>query len=154
MVSLEQEEAMEANRPRPKYLIISAVPRYQEDAWVNGIEEPEPPAASRMPGLINGVLELWIDLDLCRVAYWPEGTTARTHYKVCDDGAYWLLDEHGSRLDECGPYVPEMVTPGGFGDYLGLSIGSDGRVYEYKNIGTAEAPKYEPWRPGRFAEGF
>ena len=140
---------MEANRSRPKYLIISAVPRYQEDAWVDGVEEPEPPAAPRMPGLINGVLELWIDLDLCRVAYWPEGTTARLHYKVCDDGVYRLLDHDGNPTDTYGPYVPWLISSEGTGDYLKLNIGSDGRVYEYKFIGTGE-----PWRPGRFAEGF
>jgi hypothetical protein len=132
---------------RPKYLLISVAPRYQEDAVVNGVQEPEygPP---RMPGLQNGVWEVCIDLDLGRVAYWPVGVTAVLYYKVCEEGTYSLLAYDGSPIRTISGYVPDWVSAKGRGDYLLLTIGPNGKVYEYGGY-DPDLALLVPWQLGR-----
>lgn len=49
-----------------KYLCIDAYVRYQEDAYINGVQEEPRPAPSRMPGMDGDRWRIVIDLDLCR----------------------------------------------------------------------------------------
>lgn len=109
-------------------IIAEMAPRYWEDAAVNGVDEadddPKIPLRDR---------ELWtlrILIDEGRILDWPEGITAETHYKVCDAGLYKLLDSEGAVLTERDGYVPPFLAPGkeGFGDYVILSIGPDGKI--------------------------
>lgn len=105
--------------------------RYWEDGEVNGLpdndEDPQMPFAEG---------ESWrIDIDLAsgKIAGWPEGTLAKTHYKVCDAGQYSLLDAEGNVVAQKEGYVPAMLDPGGdgYGDYVILEIGSDGRILNW-----------------------
>ena len=111
----------------PARLIIKAKVRYPEDATVNGVEDTE---GSLMPYLGK---EGWIpviDIKTGRINQWPEGTTAKVHYKVCDAGEYWLEDDDGKLLKYPGHYVPDGLCPGGegYGDYIIMDIGSDGVI--------------------------
>lgn len=105
--------------------------RYWEDAIVNGEEDED---GSRIPCRVG---ENWcptIDLRTGKVVGWPEGTTADIHYKVCDAGRYWLLNEAGERIAERDGYVPGQYLchgDNGYGDYIIMSINSDGSIVNY-----------------------
>ena len=132
----------------PKYLCIDARVRYQEDAYINGVQEGPRPAPSRMPGMDGDRWRIVVDLDLCRVAYWPEGTVAKIHYKVCDEGAYELWDAEGQVIERHCGYVPRRVCPDGYGDYIMLIINETGCVLDLGDSGAAH-----PWTPGMFGAG-
>lgn len=132
----------------PKYLCIDAFVRYQEDAHINGVQDEPRPAPSRMPGIESCIWRVIIDLDLCRVAYWPEGTVAKIHYKVCDEGIYELWDADGRVMERHRGYVPRSVCPDGDGDYIMLIINETGCVLDLGDSGVAYA-----WTPGMFSFG-
>jgi hypothetical protein len=126
-----------------KFIEVDAGVRYWEDALLNG----EADEAGRIP-FKNG--ERWqpvIELATGRVLDWPEGTTADIHYKVCDDGLYWLLDEGRQRIAAWrGHYVPNeilCVGDSGFGDYIILTIGADGLIADWSAPAVLEAE----WAP-------
>ena len=133
---------------KPNYLSIDAYVRYQEDAYVNGIQDEPHPAPSRMPGMDGDRWRIVIDLELCRVAYWPEGTVAKIHYKVCDEGAYELWDAEGRVIERHCGYVPRRVCPDGLGDYIMVIVNERGSVSDYDSSGAAH-----PWTPGMFGAG-
>jgi hypothetical protein len=115
-----------------RYIEVSAGVRYWEDAILNGHEDTE----GRIP-LRSG--ERWIpviELATGRILNWPEGTEAKIHYKVCDDGDYWLLDEAKRRIAKWkGYYVPGAILcleGSGFGDYIIFKVGGDGMVIGWK----------------------
>lgn len=110
-----------------KYLKAECGVRYWEDAEVNGVDDE------------NGTLipfrdgEAWcpvIELSTGRVCDWPEGTTADIHYKVCDDGMYFLLDADRNEVVSIDGYVPTIMCPegNGYGDYVIMKIGPDGTI--------------------------
>jgi hypothetical protein len=114
--------------------------RYWEDATVNGVEDGE---GSLIPGRDGDLWRVRINLTDGRVEDWPEGTTARIFYKVCDGGEYWLRIG-GVRVAKWkGYYVPdEFLCHGkkGLGDYIILSIDGKGFVQDYVK------PKFDPTR--------
>lgn len=112
-----------------KYLEVQAGVRYWEDAAVNGCEDTD--------GVLipcrNG--DLWapvIRLEDGQIIDWPEGKKANIHYKVCDAGEYWLLDADKARVAKWrSHYVPnELLCVGdnGYGDYIILKVGADGKI--------------------------
>ncbi|AYN94408.1 hypothetical protein EAW52_10780 [Pseudomonas sp. LTJR-52] len=115
-----------------KYIEVSAEVRYWEDALVNGAED------------VNGNLiplkkgSLWcpvIRLEDGMVMDWPEGVEADIHYKVCDAGEYWLLDENLGRVAKwSGFYVPnDFLCHGdhGYGDYIIFKVSASGLINEW-----------------------
>ena len=105
--------------------------RYWEDAIVNG----EPDEYGKLIPLRLG--DYWcptIMLETGRILDWPEGTEARVHYKVCDDGRYSLLSPAGEVVVTMDDYVPSMMSPAGngYGDYVIMSIGHDGVIAGWK----------------------
>lgn len=115
------------------FLHVSAGVRYWEDATVNGTEDEN---GTLIPFRAGGRWCPVIDLDNGLVAGWPEGMTARIHYKVCDDGEYWLADAQGRRTHKYnGDYVPDRFLchgDTGYGDYIILNVGPDGRIENYR----------------------
>ena len=114
------------------YIEVSAEVRYWEDATINGTEDTD----GTLTPLKRG--ELWcpvIRLADGQVMDWPTGTTANIHFKVCDEGEYWLLDEAKKRIAKWGGYyVPdEILCPGdnGYGDYIIMEISADGVVQKW-----------------------
>lgn len=111
------------------YIAVDAEVRYWEDATVNGEEDTD---GDLIPCRMDDSWMPVIRLEDGRVERWPEGTTAKVHYKVCDAGQYWLLDADHVRIAKYrSHYVPnEFLCPGeqGFGDYIIMTIGADGVV--------------------------
>ena len=118
---------------RATHIEAEAGVRYWEDASVNGI--PEDDDAPTIPLRNGGAWCPRIRIADGLVEAWPAGTTAETHYKVCDQGIYWLTDETGTRLARWrGHYVPSAFLcrgGSGYGDYIILSIDADGRISDY-----------------------
>lgn len=102
--------------------------RYWEDAEVNGKQEDDDnPTIPCRSG------DSWcpvIDLETGKIEGWPEGVTAKTHYKVCDAGRYALLNAERIEVTSIDGYVPTIMAPGGggYGDYVVMEIGPDGLI--------------------------
>lgn len=113
-------------------LRVKAGVRYWEDATVNGVEDT---LGTLIP---FRVLDDWcpeIDLETGRVLNWPDGMLADVHYKVCDAGEYWLINEAGDVYKYLDDYVPDdLLCHGaqGYGDYIILNIGRDGQIANYR----------------------
>lgn len=111
-----------------KYLKAECGVRYWEDAEVNGVEEDDDNPA--MPFKTRDEWCPVIDLETGVIRDWPTGTTASTHYKVCDAGRYSLLDADMAEVISIDGYVPKTMCPGGsgYGDYVIMEIGPDGKI--------------------------
>lgn len=117
----------------PKYIEVSAEVRYWDDATVNG----EVDAHGTLIPFRNG--NLWspvINLADGSIVNWPQGTTAEIHYKVCDQGEYWLLNENKQRIAKWGGYyVPdEFLCHGGkgYGDYIIFKADAEGKIENWR----------------------
>lgn len=115
------------------FLAVEANVRYWEDATVNGVEDEEGALIPCRKG------DRWapvIELETGSILGWPRGTTAQIHYKVCDDGEYWLADSFERRTSKWkGDYVPSRflcVGDNGYGDYIILTVGENGRIEGWK----------------------
>lgn len=113
---------------KAQFVEVSAEVRYWEDADLNGTTDVE----GKIPLRRGDLWEPVIELATGRVLNWPDGTAADIHYKVCDAGEYWLLDESKSRIAKWrGYYVPNdflCVGDNGYGDYIIFKIGEDGLI--------------------------
>ena len=90
---------------QPVYIEVNAGVRYWEDATINGKEDTDGALTPFRKG--NDWCPV-IRLHDGMVIDWPIGTTADVHFKVCDDGEYWLLDEACQRIGKwAGYYVPD-----------------------------------------------
>jgi len=125
-------------------LVVDAGVRYWEDATVNGVDDEDGTLIPHRNG------ERWqpaIDLATGEILDWPTGTTADVHYKVCDDGEYWLADETGKRLwKRKGYYVPDdllCVGDRGYGDYIIFKVDADGKIVGWKRP-KIDAADWEP----------
>lgn len=123
----------EVDLSQARFVKVSAAVRYWEDARVNGVADVDGTLIPFRTG------ELWlpiIDLATGKFLDWPTGLEANIHYKVCDAGEYWLLNEHRQRIAKWkGYYVPDdilCVGDRGHGDYIILKVGSDGVVLGWK----------------------
>lgn len=102
--------------------------RYWEDGMVNGVEDVD---GELIPLRDGDMWRLAIDLETGYVENWPTGTTAKVHYKVCDAGVYTLVDEDGTLITDRNGYVPNMLGPNGYGDYVILEIDEDGMIQNW-----------------------
>lgn len=112
----------------PKLLIVDAGVRYWEDARVNGKADED---GTLIPFRKGDRWNPTIELTTGKMVDWPNGITADIHYKVCDDGEYWLADEHGVLFKWLGYYVPDdllCVGDRGYGDYIILKVNQDGFI--------------------------
>lgn len=107
------------------YLEIRARVRYWEDGEINGVYDTE----GLMPGRENEHWHGFIDIADGKIMEWPP-ITASIHYKVCDEGEYWLCNESRTRLAKWGgDYVPDtfFATTGG-GDYISFDVSTTGLI--------------------------
>lgn len=114
-----------------EYLKVEARVRYWEDAYIDGVEDVKRSVPFRQG-------DLWmptIHLESGRIMMWPKGTTADIHYKVCDQGEYWLTDSQGKKQFKWkGYYVPDdflRVGDQGYGDYIIFQVGEDGFIKDW-----------------------
>ena len=121
------------------FLVVDARVRYWEDAVINGVEDTH---GELTPCKNTCSWEPVINLSTGQVKDWPEGTTADIHFKVCDDGDYWLANTNGEKLAKWrGDYVPDrFLTIGerGCGDYIIMSVDGKGMIEGWK------LPEIEP----------
>lgn len=114
------------------HIDVEAEVRYWEDARVNGVDDED---GSRIPGKVGDLWKVRIDLEAGRIEDWRAGVGASIHYKVCDQGEYWLSDATGTRIAKWnGHYVPgDFLCHGdnGFGDYIIMNVDVDGRIAKY-----------------------
>jgi hypothetical protein len=124
------------------HIDVEAGVRYWEDAAVNGVQEDDD--APTIFGAEGNTWKVRVRLADGRIEGWPEGMAASIHYKVCDEGEYWLSDDSGARVAKWkGYYVPnDFLCHGeeGFGDYIIMEVGPDGIIAGY------EVPIIEPER--------
>lgn len=131
-----------------KYLCANVGPRYWEDGDVNGEEdipydEQNQGAKPRVPMAVENPnprykdcsyrWEIKIDLETGNIIGWPEGVTANVHYKVCDDGTYWLEGQDGTKYHEIDSYVPEVFdfVDDSYGDYIIMTVDEKGHIKEW-----------------------
>lgn len=114
-----------------KYLVANLGVRYWEDATVNGVDDQD---GTLIPLRSGDSWIITIDLDTGIIQDWPEGTTAKTHYKVCDAGTYALLTADLTRVLQKEGYVPSLLAPGGggYGDYVILEINGSGQIEQWR----------------------
>lgn len=116
-----------------KFLIVEAEVRYWEDATINGVEDAD---GDKVPFRDGAMWRPVIDLETGNIVNWPIGTTAEFHYKVCDQGEYWLADKDmDKKLKWGGSYVPdEFLCFGddGYGDYIIFNVDYDGHICGFR----------------------
>lgn len=121
------------NLQEAKFIEVRAGVRYWEDAYLNGQEDTDGVIPFRQGDLWIPVIEL----STGEVVDWPQGMEAKVHYKVCDAGEYWLLDENKNRIAKYTDYyVPNSILcigDNGYGDYIIFTIGTDGKIVNWKN---------------------
>ena len=128
---------------RARFIEVEAGVRYWEDAELDGIPDDD----GKIP-LRRG--DAWcpvIELATGRVLDWPQGLKADVHYKVCDDGQYWLLDDSEARIAKWGGYyVPNAILcvgDNGYGDYIIFKISAEGMVEGWRAPGL-DADEWKP----------
>ena len=115
-----------------KTLLIDAGVRYWEDASVNGVDDEN---GNLMPCVEIDRWKPIIDIETGIIINWERGKTADIHYKVCDDGEYWLRDEQGNNIVKAkGYYVPDFlaIDDSGFGDYIIIKVNKEGLINNWK----------------------
>lgn len=113
-------------------LVVKAPVRYWEDTDVDGVEDVQ---GELIPCKADGNWCPVIDLDKGVITNWKAGVTANVHYKVCDEGSYYLKDADGNTIFSIEEdYVPEIMCPkeNGYGDYIIMDIGEDGSIANWK----------------------
>jgi hypothetical protein len=112
-------------------LHVKAGVRYWEDATVSGVIDEH---GTLIPFRVGDYWCPTIDIERGIVLNWPQGVTADVHYKVCDDGEYWLGTDSEKLARWCGEYVPEdYLCHGdeGYGDYIILRIDGNGSISSF-----------------------
>jgi len=119
-------------------LLVFAGVRYFEDAEVNGQPDPFGTLIPFRRG------DMWcpvIDVETGVIKGWPQGTTAKIYYKVCDDIEVFFADEHGNKIAKwADDYVPRFLCIGEppCGDYIVLSINEEGKIEKWKEPDISE----------------
>lgn len=125
------------------YIEVQAGVRFWEDAEVNGVEDTNGDLIPLREG------DYWCPVIRIRdgaVMGWPQGVRASIHYKVCDEGQYWLLDCNRRRVSKYkGYYVPAVLSPSADpdGDYIVMEIDDNGMISEW----DPDALDVSGWEP-------
>lgn len=127
------------------YLEVDAGVRYWDDGYINGMKDtdceetdgiPQMPCAEYMGEqhmVLRGYNWRWrplIDIETGQIVNWSQGTTARVHYKVCDDFLCDILDGNKNVITSYDGYVPKIMCPAdeGYGDYIIMNIDENGFI--------------------------
>jgi antitoxin component of MazEF toxin-antitoxin module len=121
---------------------VEADVRYWEDAVVDGVVDED---GSRIPGRDGDTWKVRIRIAAGRIEDWPAGVTARIHYKVCDQGEYWLSRPDGIRIAKWkGHYVPgDQLGRDSGGDYIVMNVDGAGVIEDYAIVDIDEG-RWEP----------
>jgi hypothetical protein len=109
-----------------KYIHAKVGVRYWDDAIVNGLNDVD---GSMIPCRKGDYWCPIIDVETGHIINWKEGVVADVHYKCCDDGEYYLLDEDKEIITQTEGYVPSSLCPSdGYGDYVIMKIDESGKI--------------------------
>lgn len=115
------------------HLMVEAGVRYWEDATVSGQDDDDGKLVPFRKG------DLWcpvIRLKDGRVENWPQGVTAKIHYKVCDAGEYFLSTDGVTKSWRWTDYyVPNdllCVGSNGYGDYIIFTVKENGYIENWR----------------------
>lgn len=114
-------------------LRVNAGVRYWEDSEVNGESDTE--GGDNIPCKEGSMWRPIIDLASGVIKNWEKGKTADIHYKVCDNGSYYLEDADGCAVASIEQdYVPPILCPEdrGYGDYIIMKVDAEGRIRNWK----------------------
>ncbi len=116
-----------------KFIKVDAQVRYWDDAEINGATSEE---GLNIPFKNGDMWQPIIDIESGVIVDWPKGTNASFHFKICDAGSYYLLDENNNEVvSRLNNYVPNGLCHGdqGYGDYIIFSVNEDGSIVDYSN---------------------
>lgn len=104
--------------------------RYWEDGTVNGVDDED---GTLIPCRVKDAWDITIDIETGIIEGWPQGTRAKVHYKVCDDGMYTLIGPAGELYGPFDRYVPAALSPDGpgMGDYVIMTIDGRGAIADW-----------------------
>jgi len=77
-----------------------------------------------------------IDIDSGIITNWKQGVKAEVHYKVCDEGSYYLQDAEGNTILSIEQdYVPKIMCPNknSYGDYIIMNIDENGQIANWNS---------------------
>lgn len=114
-----------------KYLKAECQVRCWEDSTLNGKDDVN----ANMPCAEGNLWSPIINLETGQIINWEEGNEASIHYKICDQGNYYLLDDNQQVVTSVeGNYVIDMMSPRekGWGDYVIMDIDKDGLIDKWK----------------------
>lgn len=127
-----------------KYIEVKAGVRYWEDATINGVEDEE---GDLTPFRVGDCWCPVIELATGIIQDWPKNMVAGIHFKICDDGEYWILDENKNRIGKWnGDYVPNKFLchgDNGYGDYIVFDVDKDGKIIGYKTPMVSQGEWYK-----------
>jgi hypothetical protein len=114
-----------------KTLHVEAGASNWEDTEVNG--SPDSEDGTLIPCKDGDYWKPIIDIETGQILNWEKGKTAYIHYKVCDDGRYFVKDKEGNTIFEKDGYVPTCMSPkeAGFGDYIIMDINENGFIQDW-----------------------
>ena len=109
------------------YLKVRVGVRYWKTATIDGIEDVEGDLIPCREG------DDWcpiIEIESGKIINWDQGKTADIHYKVCDDGDYYLLNQDQNVELEKNGYVLDCLSidDNGYGDYIILKVDENGLI--------------------------
>jgi len=116
-----------------KTLLLNVGVRYYEDATIDGIEDTE---GTLTPCIVDGRWCPEIDIETGIILNWNKGVCADIHFKVCDDGNYYLKDSEGETVLKIeSDYVPKMLDlyDDSYGDYIILKVDENGIIEDWNN---------------------
>ena len=114
------------------HLHVEAEVRYWEDTTVDGVDDKD---GSRIPCRRGALWCPIIELATGKIINWRSGCVASVHYKVCDQGEYWLGTADQRTAKRKGYYVPDdllCVGDRGYGDYIIMTVQADGQIAGWK----------------------
>lgn len=114
-----------------KTLHVRAGVRYWEDATVNGVEDKQ---GDLIPCRDGDDWKPIINIETGQITNWGEGKIADIHYKICDDGDYYLKDNKDEEIIHHEGYVPKLLCPerNGYGDYIIMKVDKNGFIKNFK----------------------
>lgn len=122
-VVVTQEKEVDLSR-----INLKSNTRYWEDFEIDGERSED---GSNVPFRDGSFWTPVIDIDGGRILGWPDGMTAKTHSKVCDECSFEIIDGNGNVVfRQENDYVPSFLSPteSGYGDYIILEIDQKGLI--------------------------
>jgi hypothetical protein len=114
-----------------KTLHVRAGVRYWEDATVNGVEDEQ---GDLIPCRDGDDWKPIINIETGQIINWEQDKTADIHYKICDNGDYYLKDEKEEEVLHSEGYVPNLLSidDQGYGDYIIIKVDENGFIKNWK----------------------